>query len=50
MDDNIKKILRDKSITNAKNLAKKGIPTGTRSQIWDLILQSDFVDDFKSYV
>jgi hypothetical protein len=45
----IKDILDSKSILKAKTLARKGIPSGSRAQIWDLILQTDFVDDLKAY-
>lgn len=50
IEGQIKTILDTKSILKAKLLARKGIPCGSRAQIWDLILQTDFVDDFKAYV
>ena len=50
MDIRIENILKSKSIKNAQQLAKSGIPSGSRAQIWDLILQTDFVDNLKDYV
>ena len=44
------KILKIKSISEAKKYAIHGISSYIRPQIWDLILQSQFSDNLKEHV
>ena len=45
-----KNVLASKSLSAAYTYAIQGIPSGLRSAIWDMCLQSDLVDDLATYV
>ncbi|TPX60503.1 hypothetical protein SpCBS45565_g07476 [Spizellomyces sp. 'palustris'] len=43
------KVLASKSLQQARDYAKNGMPPCLRAQLWDLILQSELTDDLAAY-